>query len=119
VYEGEEMNSDKHDDHDVRSKAREVARAIKDLGLAVGKTMDRYLAKEAPRAVALVDKSLDKTAKGFETTLTRIDKRTAKQQMELLTSYRNFHEQQLELVDRKLSALRAQNKRELVNPQAN
>jgi hypothetical protein len=99
-------SDDKHDDHELRSKALEVARAIKDLGASIGKTMDSYITKQAPRAVAFVDRSLTKASKGFESALSDIDKKTARQQFELLLSYRNFLQQQTELVNKKLNSLK-------------
>jgi hypothetical protein len=97
---------------EVREKAKQTAKSVGELLDSVKKAAHARLSKEAPRVVNALDGSFDKASKGLTDTLRTIDKRTAKEQAELLKAYKSFLEKQTEIIERRMSSMKNQEKAE-------
>jgi anion-transporting ArsA/GET3 family ATPase len=91
---------------EVKAKARQTAKSVGELLDAVQKAAHERLSKEAPKVVNTLDSSFDKATQGLTDTLKTIDKRTAKEQAELLKAYRSFLQKQAEIVDKKMASMK-------------
>jgi hypothetical protein len=95
---------------EVRAKARQTAKSAGELLDAVKRAAHARLSKEAPKVVNALDDSFDRAAKGLTDTLNTIDKRTSKEQAELLKAYRSFLQKQAEIVDKKMASMKDKEK---------
>lgn len=89
----------------VREKAKQTLESVRELIIAVKEAMHEELRKKAPNVINALDKQIDKAAKGFSNTLKIIDKKTSKEQLELLKAYRSFLQKQIEMIDSRISSL--------------
>jgi len=93
---------------EVKEKAKQTAKSAAELLDAVKKAANARLSKEAPKVVNALDGSFDKASKGLADTLKTIDKRTAKEQAELLKAYKSFLQKQTEIIDKKMASMKEQ-----------
>lgn len=93
---------------EVRAKAKQTAKSVGELLDAVKKAAHARLSKEAPRVVNALDSSFDKASKGLADTLKTIDKRTSKEQAELLKAYKSFLQKQAEIIEKKMASMKEQ-----------
>jgi hypothetical protein len=91
---------------EVKAKAKETAKSVSELLDAVQKAINARLSREAPKVANALDGSFDKASKGLADTLKTIDKRTGKEQAELLKAYRSFLQKQAEIVDKKIASMK-------------
>jgi DnaJ-domain-containing protein 1 len=97
---------------EVREKARQTAKSVGELLDSVKKAAHARLSKEAPRVVNVLDSSFDRASKGLNDTLKTIDKRTTKEQAELLKAYKSFLDKQTEIIEKKMSSMKDKEKPE-------
>ncbi len=90
---------------EVKEKAKETAKSVAELLDSVKRAANARLAKEAPKVANALDSSFDRAAKGMKDTLKTIDKRTSKEQAELLSAYRSFLQKQTEIIDKKIASM--------------
>ena len=90
---------------EVKAKARETLKSAKELLKAVKESVDAELKKSAPRVATALDRSFDRASKGLTDTLKVIDKKTGKEQLELLKAYRSFIQMQGEIVQGRIADL--------------
>ncbi len=90
---------------EVKTKAKETVESVAELLKAVKKVVHSELSKEAPKVVNTLDSSFDKASKGLTDTLKTIDRRTAREQLELLRGYKSFLQKQTELIDKKIASI--------------
>ena len=91
---------------EIRAKAKETAKSVSDLLDAVKRTAHARLVKEAPKVVDTIDQSFDRASKGLTDALKDLDKRTSKEQSEVLKAYRSFLQKQTEIIDKKMASIR-------------
>ena len=90
---------------EVKQKAKETVKSAAELLEAVKNSAHARLSKEAPKVVNAIDDSFDRASKGLTDALKTIDKRTSKEQSELLGAYRSFLQKQTEIIDRKMASM--------------
>lgn len=90
---------------EVKAKAKETLRSVEELLKAVTNSVDAELKKNAPRVANTLDRSFDTASKSLTDALGVIDRRTAKEQLELLKAYRSFIQKQEEIVQGRISDL--------------
>lgn len=95
---------------EVRAKARQTAKSAGELLDAVKKAAKTSLQKTAPKVSDALDASFDKASKGLADTLKTIEKTTSKEQVELLKAYKSFLQKQTEIVDKRLSSSKDEEK---------
>jgi len=88
----------------VREKAREAAKALKDLTLALTRGTERTV-RRVPTLAPRLDKTVDDFAKAFDSTIKQVRKKTEREQVKLLEAYRNLLHRQLDYVDLRLKDL--------------
>ena len=91
---------------EVRAKARETAKSARELLDVVEKAVNARLSKEAPKVKNALDDSFDKASKGMTDALNTIDKRTSKEQSELLKAYKSFLQKQTEFIDKRMASMK-------------
>ena len=96
---------------EVRAKAKQTAKSVGELLDAVERAAHARLSKEAPKVVNTLDGSFEKAAKGLTETLKTIDKRTAKEQAELLKAYKSFLQKQTEIIEKKMASMKKEGPR--------
>ena len=89
---------------EIKAKAKETAKNVGELLESVKKAVHARLSKEAPKVVNTLDSSFDKASKSLADSLAAIDKRTTKEQSELLKAYKSFLQKQTEIIDRKMAS---------------
>jgi len=90
---------------EVKTKAKETLRSVKELLKAVTESVDAELKKNAPKVASTLDRSFETASKSLTDTLGVIDKKTGKEQLELLKAYRSFIQKQAEIVQGRISGL--------------
>jgi hypothetical protein len=90
---------------DVKAKAKETLRSVRELLKAVTDSVDAELKRNVPRVANTLDRSFEKASKSLTDTLVVIDKKTAKEQLELLKAYRSFIQKQAEIVQGRITDL--------------
>ena len=90
---------------EVKAKAEETIKSAKELLKAVKESAHAELRKSAPKVAGTLDRSFERTAKGLADTLGVIDKKTGKEQLELLKVYRSFMQKQTEMVQARIADL--------------
>jgi hypothetical protein len=90
---------------EVKVKAKETLKNAKELLKAVRTSVHAELERTAPRVVNTLDRSFDKASRSLSDTLTVIDKKTGKDQLELLKAYRSFLQKQTEIIQTRISNL--------------
>lgn len=91
--------------NEVKAKAKETIESVKELLKAVSENAQAELKKNAPKVAGTLDRSFERTSKGLTDTLGVIDKRTGKEQLELLKVYRSFMQKQTEIVQARITDL--------------
>lgn len=91
---------------EVRAKAKQTAKSVGELLDAVEKAAHARLSKEAPGVVNALDSSFDKASKSLTDTLKTIDKRTTKEQGELLKAYKSFLDKQTEIIEKRMASMK-------------
>ena len=91
---------------EVKAKAKQTAKSIGELLDAVEMAARARLSKEAPKVVNTLDGSFDKATKGLTATLKTIEKRTTKEQAELLKAYKSFLQKQAEIIDKRIASMK-------------
>jgi DnaJ-domain-containing protein 1 len=97
---------------EVQAKARETLRSMKELLKAVKTSAHRELEKNAPKVVNTLDRSFEKASNSLTDTLGVIDKKTTKEQLELLKAYRSFLQKQTQMIQTKITSLEREPKAE-------
>jgi DnaJ-domain-containing protein 1 len=95
---------------EVKAKARQTAKSAAELLDAVERTVHARLSKEVPNVVNSLDSTFDKASKGLTDALNNIDKRTSKEQAELLKAYRSFLQKQTEIIEKKMASMKEKEK---------
>lgn len=90
---------------EVKAKAKETLRNVGELLKAVTESVDAELKKNAPMVANTLDRSFDTASRSLADTLRVIDRRTGKEQLELLKAYRSFIQKQAEIVQGRISDL--------------
>ena len=90
---------------EVKAKAKETLKSATELLRAVKESVHAELEKTAPRVVNTLDKSFDKASRGLSDTLGVIDRKTGKEQLELLKAYGSFLQKQTEMIQSRISDL--------------
>jgi len=90
---------------EVKDKAKETLRSVKGLLKAVTESVDAELKKNAPRVANTLDRSFEAASKSLTDTLGVIDRKTGKEQLELLKAYGSFIQKQAEIVQGRISDL--------------
>jgi len=90
---------------EVKAKAKETLRSVRELLKAVAESVDAELKKNAPRVANTLDRSFETASKSLTDTLRIIDRKTGKEQVELLKAYRSFIQKQVEIVQGRISDL--------------
>ena len=100
AHSGSYMSSE-----EVKAKAKETLRSVRELLQAVTESVDAELKKNAPKVANTLDRSFDTASKILVDTLGVIDRKTGKEQLELLKAYRSFIQKQTEIVQGRISDL--------------
>ena len=90
---------------EVKAKAKETLKSVRELLEAVTESVDAELRKNAPRVADTLDRSFETASKSLTDTLGVIDRKTGKEQLELLKAYRSFIQKQAEIVQGRISDL--------------
>ena len=90
---------------EVKAKAKETLRSVRELMKAVTKSVDDELKKSAPRVANTLDRSFETASKSLNDTLRIIDRKTGREQLELLKAYSSFIQKQAEIVQGRISDL--------------
>lgn len=93
---------------EIKAKAKQTAKSAGELLDAVKRTAHARLSKEAPKVVDTIDKSFDRAAKGLTDALDDLDKRTHKEQSEVLKAYRSFLQKQTEIIEKRIASMKKQ-----------
>lgn len=93
---------------EVKLKLKETIRSARELLLTLKKATHEQLRRTAPKVTHTLDKSFDRASKGLSDTLKLISKKTTREQLELLRSYRSLLQKQNEFVEAKIKALEKQ-----------
>ena len=89
---------------EVKAKAEETLNSVKELLKTAKTAAHSELSKTVPKAKNALDRSFDSASKGLAETLGFLDRRTSREQVELLRAYRAFLTQQIELIDKRLAS---------------
>jgi GTP cyclohydrolase I len=95
---------------EVKAKAKETLRSVRELLEAVTENVDAELKKNAPRVANTLDRSFEAASKSLTDTLRAIDRKTGTEQVELLKAYRSFIQKQAEIVQGRISDLEKERK---------
>ena len=90
---------------EVKAKAKETLRSVKELLKTVTEGVDAELKKNAPRVANTLDRSFETASKSLTDTLGVIDRKTGKEQLELLKAYKSFIQKQAEILQGRISDL--------------
>jgi len=90
---------------EVKAKAKETLRSVRELLKTVTESVDAELKKNAPRVANSLDRSFETASKSLTDTLGVIDRKTGKEQLELLKAYRSFIQKQADIVQGRISDL--------------
>jgi len=90
---------------EVKAKAKETLRSVKELLKTVTESADAELKKNAPRVANTLDRSFETASKSLTDTLGVIDRKTGKEQLELLKAYKSFIQKQSEILQGRISDL--------------
>jgi len=90
---------------EVKAKAKETLRSVKELVKAVETSVHKELGKNAPKVVNTLDRSFERASTGLAETLRTIDKRTGREQLELLKAYKSFLQRQTDMIQARIAAL--------------
>ncbi len=93
---------------DIRDKAKRTWKNAEDLVAGLTDSAHRELSETAPKLTNALDEQFDNAAKAFSKAMNDIDKKTAKEQGDLLRAYRSFLQKQTEMIDRRLNEKRDQ-----------
>jgi tRNA(Glu) U13 pseudouridine synthase TruD len=84
----------------------ETVKSVKELVRAVTKATHEQLNKTTPKVVNALDESIKKASKDLSDTLQAIDRRGAREQIQLLSAYQSFLQKQIEMIEGKIRALK-------------
>ncbi len=90
---------------EVGERAKETVKSVRELLRAVKNAVHDQLRRGAPTVVNALDRSFETTSKTLLETLRVIDKKTNKEQTELLRAYQSFLQKQVELIEGRLKVL--------------
>ena len=90
---------------EVRKKAEETFDSVRELLSTVKKSVHAELTVGAPKLVNALDESIDKSTKALSDSLKVVDKRTRREQLELLKAYRSFLRKQADLIEARVKAI--------------
>lgn len=90
---------------EVKQKAKETLKSATELLKAVKESVHTELETTAPKVVNTLDRSFDKASSGLSDTLRVIDRKTGKEQIELLKAYGSFLQKQSEMIQSRISDL--------------
>lgn len=93
---------------EVKAKAKETAKNARELLDAVERAINARLSKEVPKVTNALDDSFAKASKGFTDAMKTIDKRTSKEQSELLKGYQSFLQKQNEIIEKRIASMKKQ-----------
>jgi len=97
---------------EVRAKAKETMKGVRELLEAVKNDVNARLSKEVPKVRNALDSSFDKASKSMTDALRTVDRRTGKEQVELLKAYRSFLQKQTEIIDKRMASMKDDKKAE-------
>jgi hypothetical protein len=95
---------------EIKAKAKETAKSARELLDAVERAINARLSKEAPKVRNALDDSFAKASKGFTDAMKTIDKRTTKEQSELLKAYKSFLQKQTEIIEKRMASMKDEKK---------
>jgi hypothetical protein len=90
---------------EVKTKFKETLKSTKGLLNAVKNATHEQLQRRAPNVVHSLDRTFDEASKTLSEFVDSLDKRTAKEQLELLKGYRSLLGKQSDIVAAKIAAL--------------
>ncbi len=90
---------------EVKSKFKETVKSTKELLIAIEAATRQQVKIGAPKLANGLDKSLEQGSKALSDFIGSLDKKTSKEQLELLKGYRFFLGKQLEMVQGRISAI--------------
>jgi F0F1-type ATP synthase membrane subunit b/b' len=70
------------------------------------KSLQTELSKTAPQIQHELDRSLEEAGRALSNALSSIDKKTSREQTDLLTAYKSFLQKQIAFVEERLRAIR-------------
>lgn len=92
----------------MKDRAKETLKNVKVMLFNAEKAVHQQLEKTTPAVVNTLDSSFEKASQSLSETLGVIDRRTRREQVELLKGYRSFLQNQLQLLDSRLKAIEAE-----------
>ncbi|MBI3023720.1 MAG: hypothetical protein HYY68_08395 [Thaumarchaeota archaeon] len=90
---------------EVGERAKETVKSVRELLRAVKNAVHDQLRRGAPTVVNALDRSFETASKTLLETLRVVDKKTNKEQTELLRAYQSFLQKQVELIEGRLKVL--------------
>lgn len=93
---------------EVKQKAKETLKSVREMLAKSEKAVHQQLEKTTPKVVNTLDASFEKASRGMSETLSTIDRKTRKEQIELLKAYRSFLQKQVDLIDGRLKAIESE-----------
>lgn len=87
---------------EIKEKAGKMFRSAQDLASSLTDAAHQQLAATAPKLTNALDTQLDNAAKAFSDAIDAVDRRTAQEQIQLLTAYKSFLQKQNEYIERRL-----------------
>lgn len=88
---------------EIKAKAKQTWKSAQELANSLTDAAHKELAKSAPRLTNALDEQFDNASKAFSNAMNEIDRKTAKEQADLLRAYRSFLQKQTEMIDKKLN----------------
>jgi len=92
----------------VRKSINDSVKSTEDFIESTKKSLQYELAKTTPKIQHMLDQSADEAGKALSNAVKATDKRTSKEQMQLLMSYRSFLQGQVEFVEKRIKAMKGE-----------
>ena len=89
-----------------REKVRETIKSTEEFLESAKKSLQEEFSRTTPRFEHALDKSLDQAGLALSNAINSVDKKTSREQLELLNGYRSFLQRQVAFVDARINTIR-------------